>query len=273
MLVSIFSAVVAQDSTTDAAAVVPDAVQIQSVLDFMQKGGIMMIPIGLCSLVAMGVIAERLLSTRRKSVIPPVFLPGLRKVLKPGEKQSALDYCAKHKSPVANVFAAGIRKIDRSPELVEKYIEEAGEREVLKLRRYLRALAVIASVTPLLGLLGTILGMITAFQTVAMSGEALGKTEMLAEGIYQAMITTAAGLSVAIPVLICYHWITARIDRLVSDIDQMTVDFVDEFVEGTTTVASADAEARADATPDTTPNATQSKTLPDTPDGVEIATT
>ncbi len=212
---------------------VPAAVQIQSVLDFVQKGGLMMIPIGLCSLVAVGVIVERLLTTRRSAVIPPAFLPGLKKVLKPGDTASAVDYCRKHKSAVANVFAAGIRKIGRSQELVEKYIQEAGEREVLKLRRYLRSLAVIASVTPLLGLLGTILGMITAFQTVAMSGEALGKTEMLAGGIYEAMITTAAGLSVAIPVLICYHWISARIDRLVSDIDYMTVDFVEEFVEGT----------------------------------------
>ncbi|MHC4102606.1 MAG: MotA/TolQ/ExbB proton channel family protein, partial [Planctomycetota bacterium] len=80
--------------------------------------------------------------------------------------------------------------------------------------------------------LGTIFGMITAFQTVAVSGEALGKTEMLAEGIYQAMITTAAGLTVAIPVLICYHWISAKIDKLVSDIDHMTVEFMDEVADG-----------------------------------------
>ncbi len=131
------------------------------------------------------------------------------------------------------MLAAGIRKIDRrSPEAVEKSIEEAGEREVLKMRKYLRALAVIASVTPLMGLLGTIIGMIMAFQTVAMSGEALGKTEMLAGGIYQARISTAAGLSVAIPVLICYHWISAKIERLVADIDQLSVDFVDEFGDG-----------------------------------------
>lgn len=241
LLASILAATAA--TAPASADAVPDAVQIQSVLDLLEKGGFMMIPIGLCSLVALGIIAERLLTTRRKAVIPPSFLPGLQEALKAGDKRSALQYAADHKSPLANVFAAGIRKMGRSSEVVEKYIQEAGEREVVKLRRYLRALSVIASVTPLLGLLGTILGMITAFQTVAMSGEALGKTEMLAEGIYEAMITTAAGLTVAIPVLICYHWISGRIDRLVMDIDQMTVDFVEEHVEGGGPVRAAAAES------------------------------
>jgi len=209
--------------------------QVQNIMDFVQKGGIMMIPIGLCSLIAVSVIIERLISLRRKSVIPPSFLPGLRKVMaeKPGDTVAALEYCRGSKSAVATVLGAGIRKIDRrSAEAVEKAIEDAGERAVLKMRKYLRVLAVIASVTPLMGLLGTIIGMIMAFQTVAMSGEALGKTEMLAGGIYQAMISTAAGLTVAIPVLICYHWISAKIERLVADIDQMTVDFVDDFGDG-----------------------------------------
>ncbi len=232
-MTSLSAAVLAQASGP--ADPIPESVQVQNIMDFLQKGGIMMIPIGLCSLVALTVIIERLITLRRKSVIPPKFLPGLRKLMtgKPGNTEAALNYCRQNKSAIANVFAAGIRKIDRrSPEAVEKSIEDAGEREVLKLRKYLRALSVIASVTPLLGLLGTILGMIVAFQTVAISGEALGKTELLAEGIYQAMITTAAGLSIAIPVLICYHWISGKIEKLVADIDQMTVDFVDEFGDG-----------------------------------------
>jgi biopolymer transport protein ExbB len=81
-----------------------------------------------------------------------------------------------------------------------------------------------------MGLLGTIFGMITAFQTVAMSGESLGKAELLAKGIYQAMITTAAGLLVAIPVLVGYHWLSATIEQLVGEMDQMSVEFVEEFV-------------------------------------------
>ncbi len=213
---------------------VPDAVQIQSLWDFVTKGGVVMIPIGLCSFVALAVFVERLISLRRSVVIPATFLPGLKKTLRtnPNDKVKAIAYCRKNGSPVANVFAAGIKKLDGSIESIQQHIEDAGQREVLKLRRFLRVLSVIASVTPLMGLLGPIFGMIKAFQTVAVSPDALGKTELLATGIYEAMITTAAGLTVAIPVLIAYHWISATIDRLVMDIDEMSVDFLEELGDG-----------------------------------------
>ena len=208
-----------------------EAVEIQSIWDFVTKGGPMMIPIGIASLVALAVIVERFVSLRRRKVIPPGFLPSLRSALNDGSGNAnrALEFCKTNGSPVANVFAAGIKRLHEPVALLEKHIGDAGEREVLKLRKNVRVLSVIASVAPLLGLLGTIFGMITAFQTVAMSAEALGKTELLAKGIYEAMITTAAGLSVAIPALIGHHWISAKIEHLVTEIDQMTVDFVEEF--------------------------------------------
>ena len=210
------------------------AVAVQSIWDFIEKGGVMMIPIGICSFIALAVFLERTLSLRRSKVIPARFLPGLKKILrdKGGDREAAVKYCIRNASPVANVFAAGMKKLSAPIEILEKHIQEAGQREVLKLRKYLRALSVIASVTPLMGLLGTIFGMIQAFQTVAASADALGKTEMLASGIYQAMITTAAGLVVAIPVLIMYHWVSSKIDRLVMEIDAMTVEFIEEFAEG-----------------------------------------
>ena len=213
--------------STDAA----DAVRVRSVWDFIVKGGPMMIPIGLASLVALTVLIERLVSLRRRSVIPPDFVPGVKKALGDGNngRTEALEYCRTNTSPIAKIFAAGIKRLDDSVELLEKHVQEAGQREVLKLRRYLRVLSVTASITPLMGLLGTIFGMITAFQTVAISSEALGKAELLAKGIYEAMITTAAGLMVAIPVLVAFHWISAKIDRLVSEMDQITVDFVEEY--------------------------------------------
>lgn len=213
------------------AAPAAEAVEIQSIWDFVTKGGPMMIPIGIASLVALAVIVERFVSLRRRKVIPPGFLPSLRSALNDGSGNAnrALEFCKTNGSPVANVFAAGIKRLHEPVALLEKHIGDAGEREVFKLRKNVRVLSVIASVAPLLGLLGTIFGMITAFQTVAMSAEALGKTELLAKGIYEAMITTAAGLSVAIPALIGHHWISAKIERLVTEIDQMTVDFVEEF--------------------------------------------
>ena len=215
------------------AAEIADSLQVQSVWDFVIKGGVMMIPIGICSLVAMTVIVERLVSLRRRRVIPDDFLPGLRAALDggSGSAEAAIEYCRTRACPVGNVCLAGLRRLGGSRELVERHIQEAGRREVIRLRRYLRVLAVIAAVTPLMGLLGTIFGMIRAFQTVATSGEALGKTELLAEGIYEAMITTAAGLIVAIPALICYHWLSAKVQGLVMDIDEMTVEFIEDLAD------------------------------------------
>jgi biopolymer transport protein ExbB len=224
------SLTIAQAGSDSSTAAVPNATQIQSMWDFLVKGGPVMIPIVLCSLVALTVVVERLVSLRRSLIIPANFLTGLRSALGgEGGVRQAMEYCKARPSPVARVFAAGLKRINEPTELMEKHIQDAGEREAMKMRKYLRVLAVIASLAPLLGLLGTIAGMIKAFQTVAASAEALGKTEMLATGIYEAMITTAAGLVVAIPAMVCYHWLTSRIDRLVMDIDQLTVDFVEEF--------------------------------------------
>jgi len=206
--------------------------RVDSLWDFVVKGGPMMIPIGAASLVALTVVIERLISLRRGNIIPPAFVTGLRKTLdSEGDRSGALDYCHNNGSPIANILAAGIKKLDDSLERLEKYVQEAGEREIVKLRKYLRLLSVVASIAPLMGLLGTIFGMIIGFQTVATNAESLGKAELLAKGIYQAMITTAAGLLVAIPVLIAYHYFSARIDGLVAEMDRTTVDFIEEYAD------------------------------------------
>ncbi len=208
----------------------PDSVEVQSVWDFILKGGPMMIPLAICSLVALAVIVERAISLRRNRVIPPGFMDGLKAEMKNGTEDHAraVDFCQRNGSPIANILAAGIRKLAKPVEVVEKHIQDAGEREMVRLRKYLRLLSVVAAIAPLMGLLGTIFGMIRAFQTVAIAPEAMGKTALMAKGIYEAMITTAAGLILAIPVLVCYHWISAKIDRLVFDMDQLTVEFIED---------------------------------------------
>ncbi len=207
--------------------------QINSIWDFVQKGGLLMIPIGLCSLVAVAVIVERLLSLRKSRILPGGFVDGLRAALDgPDGREKALAYCANAATPVAEIFQVGIKRLGESVDLLERHVQEAGERVVDRLRRHLRILAVIGSVAPLLGLLGTIFGMIEAFQTVAASSEALGKTELLASGIYQALITTAAGLIVAIPVVLCYHMLALKVDRIVDEVDRVTVEFVEHYALG-----------------------------------------
>lgn len=218
---------------TAVAQAVAGGVKVQSIWDLAIKGGPVMIPIGLCSIVALTVIVERLVSLRKSRVLPGGFFSGLVERMEnngSGDREKALEYCRSNASPVANMLAAGIKHLAGPVDVIEKRVQEAGEREVFKLRKYARLLSVIASIAPLLGLLGTTFGMITAFQTVAASGEALGKTELLAKGIYQAMITTAAGLMVAIPVLIAYHWISAKVDALVAEMDRRAVDFIEEHV-------------------------------------------
>ncbi|MCZ6834241.1 MAG: MotA/TolQ/ExbB proton channel family protein [Planctomycetota bacterium] len=273
MLMIVYS-ILAQTQGPDD-AVDTSAVAVQSIWDFIAKGGMIMIPIGIGSFIALAVFLERMLSLRRSKVIPAKFLPGLKKILKEskGEKKAAVKYCLKDGSPVANVFAAGMKKLNAPIEILEKHIQESGQREVLKLRKNVRALSVIASISPLMGLLGTIFGMIKAFQTVAISPDALGKTELLATGIYQAMITTAAGLTVAIPVLIAYHVVSAKIDRLVMEIDLMTVEFIEEFAEGGIESVESD-ELASDSKQKSKTAATKKNDTPrDDASGAKVATT
>lgn len=217
------------------AAPLSDAASVQSVFDYVDKGGVMMIPIGIASLIMLAVAIERLISLRRKRIIPPGFMDGLKKELGDSQREAerALAYCEKNKSPIASICAAGLKKLGRAPEVIERAVQDAGEWEVFKLRKNVRILSVVAAIAPLMGLVGTIFGMIKAFQTVATSAEALGKTELLAEGIYEAMVTTAAGLVVAIPALIFYHWISAKIEKLVAEMDRVCIALLEDSLVGT----------------------------------------
>ena len=218
------------------AQVVPPAAadvggRIPSVWDFIVQGGLRMAPLFVCSLVALALIIERSVSLRRRRVIPPEFMAGLKMMLPTAQSDPtrALDYCRASATPVANVFAAALRHLRDPIERLETHVEEAGQREAVRLRKHLRALGVISSVAVLLGLLGTVFGMITAFQTVARSAEALGKTELLAKGVYEALIATATGLLVAIPTLILYHYFSARVEGLIGEIEVLVSDFVEEM--------------------------------------------
>lgn len=208
---------------------------VGSVWDFVLKGGWMMIPIGICSLVVLAVSVERAIVLRRKEVVPDGFESGLMPTLDNGvrSKRDAEAYCEKSNSPIGRTVLAGVERIGRPMETIEKHMASAGEHEIFQLRRRLRALSVVAAIAPLLGLVGTIFGMIKAFQTVALSGEALGKTELLAEGIYEAMITTAAGLVVAIPALVLHHWFASRIENLTRLMDGVCVNAIEAIASAT----------------------------------------
>lgn len=192
---------------------------IGSVWDLMVKGGWVMAPIGLCSLAALAITAERLWMLRPGSVAPKAVIDaaGDRSRNVPALRQA----CEKSPSPLSEVLLAAVRARGEGPDRRDRLVEEAGHREVQKLRRRVRLLSALPQVATMLGLLGTVFGMIRTFTVVAASGESLGKTERLAQGIYEAWTATAAGLAVAIPTLIAYHIVLSRIDDATALIDRV----------------------------------------------------
>ena len=215
----------------------------ETVWSLTVKGGIVMIPLGICSIVGLGIAIERFISLRRSKIIPPDFIGGLMGTLKnsAADLRAATEYCDNSKSPVGHIFKAGIMNLSKGEAFVEKAIEEAGAREVDKLKRSLRGLSIITAVSPLLGLLGTVYGMITAFETSTMVG--IGKGELLASGIYEALVTTAAGLTIAIPTLLLYNYFVGRVDALVDEIDDLGIEFMNHL-----NFSSADEKPRVSAT-------------------------
>jgi biopolymer transport protein ExbB len=175
---------------------------------------------------------ERAFSLRRRRVLPPSFARDLRRLLarRPLDPDAILKYCTEHPSPAARLFRTAVKRIQRPLPEVEKAIEDAGAKEARLLRRNTRVLFGVASVAPLLGLLGTVLGMISAFRDIS-GGEALGKADVLASGIYEALVTTAAGLTVAIPSLVLGLLFNAKIEKLVVRLDDLALEFVDALVE------------------------------------------
>jgi biopolymer transport protein ExbB len=216
------------ESSDQAASVAVDpAATSTSILGMVTNGGALMIPIAICSFILLMFVFERSISLRRGRVIPRPFVRNFMDRLRNGEltRKQALKVCKSNRSPVAEVFAAAARKWGHSSVEVEQAIIDSGERVANGLRKYLRLINGIATVSPLLGLLGTVVGMIQAFNAIVAAG-AMGQPELLAAGIGQALITTAAGLSVAIPALIAYMFLTSRVDKLIIEIDALGQEIV-----------------------------------------------
>ena len=204
-----------------------EPIPTKDLLSIIRDGGPLMIPIGVCSLILVAFIFERTISLRRGRIIPKPFVTRFIEQMREGalDRETALELCEENGSPVSDVFAGAVRKWGRPGVEVEQAVIDAGERATNGLRRYLRVFNGVATISPLLGLLGTVLGMIRAFNTIATTKE-MGRPELLAEGISEALLTTAAGLTVAIPALIFYLFFVSRVDRLIIDIDALGQELV-----------------------------------------------
>jgi biopolymer transport protein ExbB len=224
----------AASGASDADEMIPT----KNLLTVLRDGGPLMIPIVGCSVVLLVFVFERLIMLRRPRVIPGTFVKKFLEQLAAGQldREKALELCHQNKSPVSEVFAAAVKKWGRPAVEVEQAIIDAGERVTNGLRRYLRLFNGISTISPLLGLLGTVTGMIAAFNVLA-KASAMGRPEMLAAGISEALITTAAGLMVAIPALSMYLYFVGRVDGLVTELDRL----------GQQVVEAISAEALAEA--------------------------
>ncbi len=199
----------------------------QSLLEMGLASGLTLWPIGLASFIMLVVVFERLVSLRRGRVLPGPFIHCFLSQVadRSMDRTEALEYCEDDPSHMARVFAAGVRKWGKPAVEVEQAILDEGERTASVLRKHLRVINGVATVCPLLGLLGTVCGMMKAFNAIAGSS-AMGRPELLAGGISEALLSTAAGLFVAIPALIFYLFFVGRVDALVMDIDGYGQDLV-----------------------------------------------
>lgn len=229
LLLTLVDQLSAQERPTDAPKAGARAeIRFWDPRDYFSKGGLLMWPILACSIATFTFALERAITLRQGRVIPSHFVRRLQQKLEDGQlnRPMAMEMCRKSQSPVGTVFLAVARHWGRPSVEIEQAVTEAGHQQVAYLRRNLRALQGSANLATLLGLLGTILGMIEAFNAVAAS-QGLGRAEVLASGIAQALLTTAAGLIVAIPSLFLYNYFAGRVERLVMEIDELATQFID----------------------------------------------
>ena len=196
--------------------------------EFMQKGGPIMWPILLCSVVAFAIVIERLIRLRQEEIDTKTFMEQISKSLKRNKIMEALDLCDKTGGPIANILKAGILKHDRPRNDIREAIEDASIHEVPRLERNLPVLSTIAQVAPLLGLLGTVTGLVAAFLVIENKATAMNPVNPgdLAGGIWQALLTTVFGLCVAIPTFVAYNYLVSRVDGFVLDMERSATDLL-----------------------------------------------
>ena len=206
-------------------------IEKETMFSLIQKGGKIMYPLALGSIIALALGFERFIALRKERILPDGFLDGLMQAWNSDPTgQDAIRYCEESGGTSGHIFKAGIRRANMGPEVVERTIEDVGSREADKMKRSLRPISIVATISPLLGLLGTVYGMIDAFQKTSSSG-GTAKTAMLATGIYEALVTTAAGLTIAIPVLLLYQFLLGRVDNMIDEIDEAATEFIHVYTE------------------------------------------
>jgi biopolymer transport protein ExbB len=200
------------------------------VIDFLISGGPVMVPIGLASIIGLAALVERIGVLRRSRVVPRAFGLEVEELLKQQRWGDAMTLCRKTGTAAGRVVAVALEARGGSRPVVKERLEETGRREGSELERNSQVIGTVASVSPLLGLLGTVWGMIITFDVIQQQG--VGVVSSLAGGISQALISTMAGLSVGIPALVAYKWVLARADDLVLELEELALMVLDMVSTG-----------------------------------------
>jgi biopolymer transport protein ExbB len=195
--------------------------------ELVQAGGYFMWPIILCSVAAVGILFERLWTLQRKRVLPEELIKKVSQLAESGQVNPKVIEALEKNSPLGRVMAAALANRDRGREIMMERVQDTGRHVVHELERFLNTLGTIASISPLLGLLGTVTGIIRAFNAVMLGG--MGDPRLLAGGISEALITTAGGLAVAIPSFIAYRYLRGKVERIVIDMEKIAVTFADSL--------------------------------------------
>jgi biopolymer transport protein ExbB len=195
------------------------------VFDLLAKGGVLVGPILLCSVVALALFLERLIRLSRVKIRGNGLVSKISRHLKNGEDHQAYELAGQDASPMGRVLAQAMEVKDQDRQTLEAVLAHATEAETRDLSRYLQALATIGNIAPLLGLLGTVLGMIRAFMVIQEMGGKVNAA-VLAGGIWEAMLTTALGLAVALPTMVAHSYLVARVDRYEAALQEGTVVFL-----------------------------------------------
>jgi len=193
--------------------------------DFLAKGGILVVPILLCSMVALAILLERLIHFSRIRIRGFGLVKNVARHVRDGELDQAIELARGSKSPMARILASALEVINNDRETFETVVVHSTGEEVRELSRYLQVLATIGSIAPLLGLLGTVIGMIKAFMVIQQMGGKVNAA-VLAGGIWEAMLTTALGLAVALPTMVAHSYLVSRVDNYEAQLQDGMVTFI-----------------------------------------------
>lgn len=198
-------------------------------IEFFRAGGPIMVPLVGCSILALAIVVERLINLRESKVLPDEEVEHLEALIDGGLFERAEEYCQRRGGPLTNIVAVALENRREERDFIRDVVRDVGRQEVPRLERYLGVLGTVVSISPLLGLLGTVMGMIEVFQVVSAQG--VGQAGALAGGIAEALITTATGLAIAIPALAAYNYLVGKAEELVLEMERLALEMVKAIID------------------------------------------